>query len=116
MNFVKLSLFWHQQSKTFSLGRILYIYVRFLKSGTVEIADPPSAPNEEEEEEELPQEFVLIEKTLPDGTSEAIVFSSGGNVNVYDLQSLCDKVFSFSSRIIIYHPFSFIKFSCLRVY
>ncbi|KAL4561799.1 hypothetical protein LXL04_033973 [Taraxacum kok-saghyz] len=35
---------------------------------------------------------VLIEKTLPDGTIEQIIFSSGGDVNIYDLQALCDKV------------------------
>lgn len=46
----------------------------------------------EEEEEPLPQEFVLIEKTEPDGTVEEILFSSGGDIDVYDLQALCDKV------------------------
>ncbi|XP_008244540.1 PREDICTED: acetyltransferase NSI-like [Prunus mume] len=46
----------------------------------------------EEEEEPLPQEFVLIEKTEPDGTVEEIIFSSGGDIDVYDLQALCDKV------------------------
>lgn len=46
----------------------------------------------EEEEEPLPKEFVLIEKTEPDGTVEEILFSSGGDIDVYDLQALCDKV------------------------
>lgn len=40
----------------------------------------------------MPQEFVLIEKTEPDGTVEEIIFSSGGDIDVYDLQALCDKV------------------------
>lgn len=46
-------------------------------------------------EEPLPEEFVLIEKTQPDGAIEQIIFSSGGDVDVYDLQSLCDKVIIF---------------------
>ncbi|CAA6669226.1 unnamed protein product [Spirodela intermedia] len=48
--------------------------------------------NTPEDEEPLPQEFVLTERTQPDGTVEEIVFSSGGDVDVYDLQALCDKV------------------------
>ncbi|KAI5429054.1 putative acetyltransferase tap2, variant 3, partial [Lathyrus oleraceus] len=47
---------------------------------------------DEEDEEPLPQEFVLVEKTEPDGTIEQIMFSSGGDIDVYDLQALCDKV------------------------
>jgi len=43
----------------------------------------------------LPEEFVLVEKTQPDGTVEQIIFSSGGDVDVYDLQDLCDKVITF---------------------
>lgn len=38
---------------------------------------------------------MLIEKTQPDGTVEQIIFSSGGDVDVYDLQALCDKVITF---------------------
>ena len=52
--------------------------------------EPPSTPAEEEEP--LPEELVLIEKTEPDGTVQEIIFSSGGDVDVYDLQALCDKV------------------------
>lgn len=52
--------------------------------------EPPSTLAEEEEP--LPEELVLIEKTEPDGTVEEIIFSSGGDVDVYDLQALCDKV------------------------
>ncbi|XP_059641186.1 probable acetyltransferase TAP2 isoform X2 [Cornus florida] len=62
----------------------------FVKNNTTQVIDPPSTL--EEEEEPLPEEFVLIEKTQPDGTVEQIIFSSGGDVDVYDLQALCDKV------------------------
>lgn len=63
----------------------------FLKNNTTQIIEPASTL-EEEEEELLPEEFVLIEKTQPDGSIEEIIFSSGGYVDMYDLQSLCDKV------------------------
>lgn len=45
-----------------------------------------------EEEEPLPEELVLVEKTQPDGSIEQIIFSSGGDVDVYDLEALSDKV------------------------
>lgn len=61
-----------------------------MKNNSMQVIDPPSA--DEEDEEPLPQEFVLVEKTEPDGTIEQIIFSSGGDVDVYDLQALCDKV------------------------
>lgn len=51
--------------------------------------EPPSSL---EEEEPLPEEFILVEKTEPDGAIEQIIFSSGGEVDICDLQSLCDKV------------------------
>jgi hypothetical protein len=56
----------------------------------LQVIETPSEP--QEDEEPLPQEFVLIEKTEPDGAVEQIIFSSGGDVDVYDLQALCDKV------------------------
>lgn len=62
-----------------------------MKNNTTQVIDPQSA-EEEEDEEPLPQEFVLVEKTEPDGTIEQIIFSSGGDIDVYDLQALCDKV------------------------
>ncbi|XP_021832000.1 acetyltransferase NSI [Prunus avium] len=62
-----------------------------LNNNTTQVVEPPSMLPEEEEEP-LPQEFVLIEKTEPDGTVEEILFSSGGDIDVYDLQALCDKV------------------------
>ncbi|XP_047329972.1 histone acetyltransferase TAP1 isoform X2 [Impatiens glandulifera] len=65
----------------------------FVKNNTTQITDVPSSVEEEEEEAEvLPEEFVLAEKTHPDGSIEQIIFSSGGNVDVYDLEALCDKV------------------------
>jgi len=63
---------------------------RLMKNNTTQVIDPEST--EEEDEEPLPQEFVLVEKTEPDGTIEQILFSSGGDLDVYDLQALCDKV------------------------
>ncbi|KAK6778257.1 hypothetical protein RDI58_024975 [Solanum bulbocastanum] len=62
----------------------------FGKNNTIQVIDTPSS-EEEEAEEPLPEEFVLVEKTQPDGTVEQIIFSSGGDVDVYDLQDLCDK-------------------------
>ncbi|XP_059462955.1 histone acetyltransferase TAP1 isoform X2 [Corylus avellana] len=62
----------------------------FLKNNTLQVIETPSEP--QEDEEVLPQEFVLIEKTEPDGAVEQILFSSGGDVDVYDLEALCDKV------------------------
>ena len=55
------------------------------------MVEPPSTL-QEEEEEPLPEEFVLTETTLPDETIEQIIFSTGGDVDIYDLQALCDKV------------------------
>ena len=68
------------------------VHCRFLKNDNgTELVDPPLL-NPEVNEEPLPQELVLSESTLPDGTIEQIIFSSGGDVNIYDLESLCDKV------------------------
>lgn len=61
-----------------------------MKNNTTQVIEP--ATSIEEEEEPLPEEFVLVEKTQPDGTVEQIIFSSGGDVDLYDLQALCDKV------------------------
>ncbi|XP_019077452.1 histone acetyltransferase TAP1 isoform X2 [Vitis vinifera] len=63
----------------------------FLKNNTTQVIEPPST--NQEEEEPLPEEFVLVEKTLADGAIEQIIFSSGGDVDVYDLQALCDKAY-----------------------
>ncbi|GMY25740.1 putative zinc transporter [Fagus crenata] len=61
-----------------------------LKDNATQVIETPS--EHQEEEELLPEEFVLVEKTQPDGEIEQIIFSSGGDVDVYDLQALCDKV------------------------
>ncbi|KAK6266446.1 hypothetical protein QUC31_017283 [Theobroma cacao] len=61
-----------------------------LKNNTTQIIEPPSTL--EKEEEPLPEEFVLVEKSQPDGEVEQIIFSSGGDVDIYELQALCDKV------------------------
>lgn len=61
-----------------------------LKNNTTQVIDAPST--DEEDDDSLPQEFVLVEKTELDGTIEQIIFSSGGDIDVYDLQALCDKV------------------------
>ncbi|XP_030927954.1 histone acetyltransferase TAP1-like isoform X1 [Quercus lobata] len=60
-----------------------------LKDDTTQVIETSPEP---QVEEPLPEEFVLIEKTQPDGATEQIIFSSGGDVDVYDLQALCDKV------------------------
>ncbi|XP_028764554.1 acetyltransferase NSI [Neltuma alba] len=61
-----------------------------LKNNTTQVIDSPST--DEDDDDSLPQEFVLVEKTELDGTIEQIIFSSGGDIDVYDLQALCDKV------------------------
>ncbi|KAL9236102.1 hypothetical protein vseg_010806 [Gypsophila vaccaria] len=61
-----------------------------LKNNTKQVIE--SSIPDEEEEEPMPVEFVLFEKTQPDGNVEQIIFSSGGDVDLYDLQALCDKV------------------------
>lgn len=69
-----------------------------MKNNTTQIIEPPSTL--EKEEEPLPEEFVLVEKSQPDGEVEQIIFSSGGDVDIYELQALCDKVRIFLSM----HP------------
>lgn len=59
-------------------------------SNSTETVEPPSIPIEDEEP--IPEELVLLERTLPDGSTEQIMFSSAGDIDVYDLQALCDKV------------------------
>ncbi|KAK6943344.1 GNAT domain, partial [Dillenia turbinata] len=62
----------------------------FQKNNTTQVIE--TASSSPEEEELLPDEFVLVEKTEPDGAIVQIIFSFGGEVDVYDLQALCDKV------------------------
>ncbi|CAL4908742.1 unnamed protein product [Urochloa decumbens] len=74
-----------------SLKAGLWDSLSFLKNNnSTETVEPPPAPLEIEEP--LPQELVLLERTLPDGSTEQILFSSAGDVDIYDLQALCDKV------------------------
>ncbi|KAJ8503660.1 hypothetical protein OPV22_004546 [Ensete ventricosum] len=63
----------------------------FLKNNnSTQVVESPSSFMEVEDP--FPQEIVLLEKTQPDGTRERIIFSSAGDVDVYDVQALCDKV------------------------
>ncbi|CAH8347457.1 unnamed protein product [Eruca vesicaria subsp. sativa] len=66
----------------------------FVKNNnTTQLVEPPSTIEEDEDTEPvLPVEFTLVERTLQDGLVEEIIFSSGGEIDVYDLQTLCDKV------------------------
>ncbi|CAI5482499.1 unnamed protein product [Closterium sp. Yama58-4] len=47
---------------------------------------------DEEEEEGVYGEVVLVESKAEDGSSSKIVFSAGGEVDVYALERLCEKV------------------------
>jgi hypothetical protein len=50
-------------------------------------------PERKEDEFDLVEgEVVLVEKVQTDGTVEKIVFASGAEVDVYELELLCDKV------------------------
>ncbi|WOL11863.1 putative acetyltransferase NSI [Canna indica] len=78
-------------------GKVVPLRANFwesIKSGfgkndnTTQVVEPPTSI---EEEETLPLEIVLLERTRPDGTFEQIIFSSAGDVDVYDVQALCDK-------------------------
>lgn len=74
---------------------ILLWFFSFKKNGNTpsQVIETPSTILEDEEENvPFQQELVLVETTLEDGTIEQIVFSSGGDVDLYDLQTLCDKV------------------------
>ncbi|KAM1038440.1 hypothetical protein FF1_033126 [Malus domestica] len=69
------------------------LFRNILNNTTTQVVESPSTlPEEEEDEEPLPQELVLIQRSGPDGTLEEIIFSSGGDIDVYDLQAPCDKV------------------------
>uniref|UniRef100_A0A0D6R7U4 N-acetyltransferase domain-containing protein n=1 Tax=Araucaria cunninghamii TaxID=56994 RepID=A0A0D6R7U4_ARACU len=67
-----------------------------LKNSPTPVMDPlselPEEEKLEEEEEYEYEEIVLLEKEQPDGTIEKILFVCGGDVDVEDLQKLCDKV------------------------
>ncbi|KAL3694303.1 hypothetical protein R1sor_007954 [Riccia sorocarpa] len=66
-----------------------------LRSGLLKTSSPPSkellVENEEDPEPET-DEVVLVEKVQKDGTIEKIVFTSGAEVDVFELERLCTKV------------------------
>ncbi|KAI3869184.1 hypothetical protein MKW92_022476 [Papaver armeniacum] len=64
----------------------------FSKNNTTQVVEPPPSETEVDDEEPFEQEVFLVDKIQPDGTIEQIMFSSGGSVDVYELQALCDKV------------------------
>lgn len=82
-----------RRADIFSLKASFWDSIRsgFLKSENAsQVIEPPSTSLEEEEP--LLQELVLLERSQPDGTLEKIIFSSAGDIDVYELQALCDKV------------------------
>ncbi|XP_074311938.1 histone acetyltransferase TAP1 [Silene latifolia] len=83
----------NEEPKFFRLKASFWESIRsgILKNNTKRSVEP-AIPIEEEEEEPMPVEFVLSENTQTDGTVEQIMFSSGGDIDLYDLQALCDKV------------------------
>ncbi|KAJ6844231.1 serotonin N-acetyltransferase 1, chloroplastic-like [Iris pallida] len=82
-----------RRAEIFSLKASFWDSIRsgFLKSNNASQVIEPSSTSLEEEEPLL-QELVLLERPQPDGTIEQIIYSSAGDVDVYDLQALCDKV------------------------
>lgn len=83
------SILWTKNGNTF-------VFSLLKNNSSTETVEPPPAPLEVEEP--LPVEIVLLERTLPDGSTEQILFSSAGDVDVYDLQALCNKVTFHQSR------------------
>lgn len=69
-------------------------------NNTSQVIEPSSTVLEEEET--LPEEILLLGKSQPDGTVEQIIFSSAGDVDVYDVQALCDKVRIICTLIVYY--------------
>lgn len=61
-------------------------------------------------------EFVLVERTLADDTVEQIIFSSGENVDVYDLQALCDKVIKLIPSSSTHFSLITLSFSMVKYY
>jgi hypothetical protein len=65
-----------------------------IRSGLLKTS-PTSVTEPERKEDEfdlVEGEVVLVEKVQTDGTVEKIVFASGAEVDVYELELLCDKV------------------------
>jgi aralkylamine N-acetyltransferase len=77
----------------------------FLKSNNAtETISPPSTVNEEEGEEPIPDQLVLSDRSLPDGSQEQIIFSLTGDIDVHALQDLCDKVFFLPPCFALFFP------------
>ncbi|TVU19870.1 hypothetical protein EJB05_36045 [Eragrostis curvula] len=77
--------------RSFGKDAIVVFFCRFVKNNnSTQTVEPPSTPLEVEEP--VPEELVLLDRTLPDGSTEQIIFSSAGDVDIYDLEALCDKV------------------------
>ncbi|KAK9167875.1 hypothetical protein Syun_000015 [Stephania yunnanensis] len=59
---------------------------------TTQVIDTPPPTLSPEDQPPLPTHLLLLQNSFPDGTIEQIIFSSGDHVDVYHLQTLCDKV------------------------
>ncbi|CAM6088393.1 unnamed protein product [Calypogeia fissa] len=65
-----------------------------LRSGLLKTNPSPAVEPvvEDEEAPEIEEDVVLVEKEQANGIVEKIVFSAGGEVDVYELERLCTKV------------------------
>lgn len=71
-----------------------------LKTTSPPSNEPPVVEEEEEPESEA-DEVVLVAKVQNDGTIERIVFTSGAEVDVFELERLCTKVNVISMRLFV---------------
>ncbi len=76
-----------------------------LKTSPTSVTEPE---RKEDEFDLVEGEVVLVEKVQTDGTVEKIVFASGAEVDVYELELLCDKVIWLASHL----PVGLLCFSC----
>lgn len=92
--------------------RVLTLFeCRFgLNTPTAVVDSNEEFEDKEDLELENEGEVVLVEKTHDDGTVEKIVFASGVEVDVYELEILCDKVIRLrnENQSVIYRCFGFI--------
>lgn len=73
-----------------------------LNNSPTAVIDTTEIGFKEDVELEDEREVVLVEKVHDDGTVEKIVFASGVEVDVYELEILCDKV---DSNLMVYSAF-----------
>lgn len=59
-------------------------------------------PEIKDDEIELEDEVVLVKKVQTDGTIEKIIFASSGEVDVYELELLCDKVIQLAAVSLVW--------------